>query len=1270
MGNQTVIQAANSQGFINQPQGPVTQNFNYVGPGYARLNYRTEIDDLLKFYTRIFVGRHGILSQIAAFAAQTEPGYLLVKAPAGYGKSALTAWLIQQHISRQWPSTPAPALLYFFVRQEGGRNTPAKFLRAVNSQMLDLLHGEGGAPNDLDSLQGQFTALWTQAVGQASADRPLLLLVDGLDESAGGTETVATTLPSFLYDFVHVVVTARPNPEPLNMVGNEHPFHRAAIQYLNAFDVAEIKALLLANGMASEQAALLATRVREVTRGEPLFARFIAEDVAKNGEQALGELEKYPPRGVEDYFRAEFRHLAQLADTEATEATWDILRLLTIARGSIAQDEIAGVLKMPSNRLRRALQPIRRFLLGEQAFELMHMQFRRVLEDEFTQDELKSRLDGLLVWCRGYQETGWSKATPNYILQNYAGHLADINDPSAEAALAGLFADDRWMRARVENSNHTYDGFVADLNLYWRHCRERGLRDIDQDSTAALATCVRCILLYTNVNSLSANYPGALVLRAVETGAWTVERALSLTARVPDLQRKAGLCVQLLSLADLTSDQRSRLQQWGLAAAQAISEEGERAQAIAAFAPHLDGVQREQALALGLAAVHARGWYRWNRAEVLAALADNLSGELLTQGLASIQAISDEPARAEWLTALAPRLDDVQREQALAQELAAAQAIGDKLARAKVLAALAPHLSGAQREQAFAQGLAAAQAIEHGWDSVQSEALAALAPHLSGELLVQGVVAAKAIGDHSPRAKALAALAPRLSGAQRQDVLAEGIAAVQAELHGWSRGEALAALAPHLSGELLAQGLATAQAGTHHAARACALAALAPRLSDVQREQALTQGLAAAQAELYGGNRDLALAALAPHLSGELLAQGLAAAQAIGDEVPLAHALATLAPHLSGELLVHGLTRGLTTAQAIFNGWNRAEALAAFAPYLSGELLAQGLEAAQAISDESSRARALAALAPRLSDAQREQALAQVLAAILDDKDEFLRALALTALAPGLSGELLVQGLAAVLAISDGGSRGRALAALAPGLSGELVVQGLAAAQVIGDAKGRAKALAALAPRLSGTEQQQVLAQVLTAAQADYDEWTRAQALAALAPHLTGELLAQGLAVAQNISDGRNRAEAVTAFMPYLGGALLARGLAAVQEIGDAADRARALAALALRLSGAQQQQALTQGLEAALAIGDGWDRARALADFVAPLSALQQRQALQEIRRAIVNHLDALRDSERWKVLRLFSRPSLFTPPFLDTPTLALIAGHILEICWKWRWL
>ena len=250
-----------------------------------------------------------------------------------------------RHETGQWGGRAEPAVVYFFIREEGARHTPAAFCLAVNSQLLDMLGLPGGVPAELEAQRSQLLGLWAAASGIASATRPLLLLVDGLGEMATGPVTIADLLPAEFRSHVHVLVASRSNPEPLAQVPAGHPLRRADVTRLQTLTTGEVAALLAQHGSPAALAQGLAGRVVEVTGGEPLLARFVTADVAAGGEAMLTDLERDPPAGVKDYFARQFRQLDVRA---AGDTAWEVLGLLLVARGAVSADELAAVLELPS----------------------------------------------------------------------------------------------------------------------------------------------------------------------------------------------------------------------------------------------------------------------------------------------------------------------------------------------------------------------------------------------------------------------------------------------------------------------------------------------------------------------------------------------------------------------------------------------------------------------------------------------------------------------------------------------------------------------------------------------------------------------------------------------------------------------------------------------------------------------------------------------------------------------------------------------------------
>ena len=831
---------------------------------------------------------------------------------------------------------------------------------------------------------------------------------------------------------------------------------------------------------------------------------------------------------------------------------------------------------------------------------------------------------------------GWHTAPDDgYLYGHLAYHLEKLalSDMEAAAELEHMLTDDAWMRARTAGADHQYDGFLADLDLYWGLEDRQLATQLAQGNNISLGPGVQCALIRTSIHALSGNYSPDLVGQAVKTGLWSVAHALSVAVKVPNAERRAAMFAAISRSGQCDDDQCRYAMQAGLDAALAIHDERDRASALAAFARNLQGELKEKTLRAALdtvLAISSEGLRsrslaalvpdlqgemlrvgldavlviqdERDRAYALADLAPNLQGEMLRAGLDAALAIRNEWARSRSLAALAPNLQGELKEKTLRAGLDAALAIQDEEYRTYALASLARNLQGELKDKTLRAGLDTALAIQS--ERARSRALTAFAPDLQGELLRAGLDAALTIQDEEYRSYALSDLAHNLQG----DLLRAGLDAALAIQNESARTSALASLAHNLQGEIkegaMRAALDTALAIQDEEYRSHALASLAPNLQGDLLRTGLDAALAI-QAEEY---RSYALADLAPNLQGELLRAGLDAALTIKDEEYRSYALAALAPNLQGALKGKTLPDGLDDALTIQDEESCTRVLAALALKLNSELkgkaLQAGLDAALSIQDEELCSRALVALALNLQSESKGKAIQAGLDAALAIQDEWARSSALAALAPNLHGELLRAGLAAALFIQDEGDRSSALAAFAPNLQGEMLRTGLDAALAIQAENARSSALAAFAPNLQG----ELLRAGLDAALAIEDERDRTSALAALAPNLQGELLRAGLDAALAIQDERDRTSALAALAPNLQGKLLREGLDAALVIQDERDRTSALVALAPNLQG----ELLREGLDAALAIREERARTSVLAAFALNLQGELREKTLR----------------------------------------------------------
>ena len=885
-----------------------------------------------------------------------------------------------------------------------------------------------------------------------------------------------------------------------------------------------------------------------------------------------------------------------------------------------------------------------------------------------------------------YKLTHWT-ALPRdepYLWDRLAYHLVEAERTEE---LTALFDDDRWLQVRVAHDGYLYDGYLADLNQSCQQVHATVQQQIEAgEMPTAIASLVHHALIRTSISSLVINYEPELVVRALETGLWSSERALSTAYKGSDIQKRVEMITAVLASHRSNEQQCATARTVALEIALTIGDDARRVQALVALAPHLSDEQRTTALPHALHAAMAIPDAK-RRVQALVALAPHLSDEqrttALPHALHAAMAIPDNARRVQAVAALAPHLSNEQRTTALPHALHAALVIRGEWMQVQAVAALAPHLSDEQRTTALPRALRAALAI---WDQeARAQAIATLAPHLSSDLLLSALRAALAIWYEQAQVQAVAALTPHLSEEQRIAALPHALHVALAIPDKRAKVLALAALTLHLSEEqrtiALPCALEAAMAIPDAKRRIQALAALAPHLSGEQCTTALARALEAALAIWDQEPRVQALAALTPHLSRDLLQNALEAALVIRDNEAQTQAIAALAPHLSEEQRIAILPHALHAALAIPGEWTQVQALAVLAPHLSEEqrttALPRALEAALAIWDQEARAQAIAILTPYLSEEQRIAILIQALETSLAIRGEWMQVQALAALAPPLSDEqrttALPRALRATLALQNKEVQTQILAALAPHLSNDLLLRALDGVLAIWDDEGKIQALAALAPHLST----KLLQNALEGALSIQGGWAQAQALAALAPHLGEEqriaALPCALQAALVIRDEERRVQALTTLAPHLSDeqrtVALARALEAALIIQDEERRIQALTTLAPHLNNEQGIVVLSHTLEATLAIRDAGRQVQVLAAFLPCLS--DSSNLLYRIRKAIANHLwENLPTQQRKDVLWFLANKSIFQLPILDQNILAATAQSISAICFEWRWL
>ncbi|MEZ4730266.1 MAG: hypothetical protein R3E79_24310 [Caldilineaceae bacterium] len=654
--------------------------------------------------TRDFTGRAWLFAEIEQWCADpTAPNVLLLTGEPGIGKTAIAARLTQ---IRQVDA------VHFCIARQAETIEPLRFTRGLAEQLARIegfaqeLLAEHGMKltirQEVGVNQGQVIgvqigALMLEARSATVAfartvltplrrlyeegyAQPLLVVVDALDEAATltGRETIVRLLAErgALPRPVRLLLTTRPEPAVLRYFeGTPHRLLEAGSGENQADVRRYIGARLAASAALGAQVVAagldgptFTERLASASRGNFLYLVWLLPAIAR-GEQGLATPAALPA-GLDGIYRAFLRSRTVGEDERRWRSAYrPLLGLLAAAQAPLTRALLAKLSGMDAQALEDSLRDLQQFfdpvLATTEQYRLYHASLTDFLGDRGRAAEFWIDLSAVhrqiaqFYWERYAGD--WA-ACDGYGLASLATHL---DEGGEHARLHLLFADDRWLQVRVAHDGYVYDGYLADLERAWRVAHEAVHQAIDSALGAIhLAACIHYALIRTSINALAGNYDPALVVRAVELEYWTIDRAFSIAYRVADPDHQGKMLTALVATG--RGSRESRL----VAAAQAIptvlapGHERYRAEALAALAPQLTGELLGQALVVAFAPGHER-----YRAEALAALAPQLTGELLGQALVVAFAPENEGYRTEVLAALAPQLAGELLVQALAAAL-------------------------------------------------------------------------------------------------------------------------------------------------------------------------------------------------------------------------------------------------------------------------------------------------------------------------------------------------------------------------------------------------------------------------------------------------------------------------------------------------------------------------------------------------------------------------------------------------------------------------
>ncbi|MDM0030057.1 hypothetical protein [Variovorax saccharolyticus] len=923
------------------------------------------------------------------------------------------------------------------VSQAVGTVATGGTLTGISIGRIDL-----GALGDESGFDRAFT-LPLKMLYASGRSEPLLLLVDALDEAL--TYTGAITLPDLLSHLVdlpaqvRILATTRDEPRVLKRFPGIRPFDLIKNAGSGAEDVERYVEARLA-GLGGFDAILrrdFARRLATKAAGVFLYASMVLDELLEQEGRpgTLPELAEYPlPDGLSGLYAAFLTRELGRDDERWFDVVEPLLGLIAVAQGhGLTTAQLSAII---GKDIRAALWMSKPFLAGDLPagpFRPFHKSFADFLLQDV--DNPHYHIDAVEMHKRiaehyeSKHRHDWTRCE-DYGLRNLAVHLEHGHQSHRLRELI----DEAWMHARVERDGYRYNGFLRDVAIAWQQAKAQCLRDPDASAAdGALSACMRLALIRASVDALSERYHPALLRRAIEIRLWPLERSLSVISQYRDPAVHADLLVAILASEQdsLPSDTRQRILDEALAASRNIPGDQARRIALSALHAHLRGQQFQDVLReLGSQPIPMAATRdaqdmgsEASREEIESIRRLDMDYDAYLHGRNAVlheeQRLDDR--RVERISLVAHRIHD----SAIEDALAITREVGDAATRAVALSALAPRLNACQLEQALvAQPFRDDQAIAEALNSLASGVSEPARP----AVVSMAVDAARLVEDDHTRVRLLAVSARWLKGSAKEEVLREALETASRSPLGFA--EAMECLSSELFGALREAAEAAANEiedryEYHRAAAALALvhepeAALHHGYNQtshheyglIWQSRHLTsviprdtvESLARDIMEIH--SEDLkaeGLAALGPWLSGYALANAHDAARHLKDDDLRCEVLAALAPSLTGDDRMVALREIVSWARSGELNWVRLNPLLSIAPLLDDPMLLEVLDLVASVGDAARRSDAYTQLVPCLKrDQSRQLAVAAAQAAARELGLGFAQATALEALARAL----------------------------------------------------------------------------------------------------------------------------------------------------------------------------------------------------------------------------------------------------------------------------
>ena len=297
--------------------------------------------------------REWLFKQMDGWFAAEKSRVMILTAGPGVGKSVFAGKVCQVY-----KETGKLAACHFCKFNDSNLRNPLNMLQSLASQMCTSVIGfkeklveKLKRPHKINTITDAFRVYLNEPLHELETSQPMLIVVDGLDESeANGRSELLDLIAEDLSDLpecIKILVTSRPDIPVKKKLSHLDPVEILPGDKDNEHDLQQYLEFRLPS--LPDKSTTIPLLVKKC-EGSFLFAFHVQSELGKLGGLAADEMEKFLPKGIGSVYQKYVDRLQnELKTVDVNLDVFNFLKVLVAARGPLPLKFLSEALGMSSD---------------------------------------------------------------------------------------------------------------------------------------------------------------------------------------------------------------------------------------------------------------------------------------------------------------------------------------------------------------------------------------------------------------------------------------------------------------------------------------------------------------------------------------------------------------------------------------------------------------------------------------------------------------------------------------------------------------------------------------------------------------------------------------------------------------------------------------------------------------------------------------------------------------------------------------------------------